>query len=473
IDFVKVEAAEIVETGEYDLEGLFVRLGYAIDSIGAKRVVLDTIESIFSAFGNTLIIRSELRRLFQFLKEKGVTAVITGEKGDGTLTRNGLEEYVSDAVIVLDNRIIGNIATRRMRIIKYRGSSHGSNEYPFLIDEGGFSVLPISSLGLMAKATNARISTGIRDLDSMMEGKGYYKGSTVLITGQAGTGKSSFGVEFLNSVCKNGKRALLVTFEESSSQIIRNMRSIGIDLEPMVEKGLLNIYADRPTAYGLETHLVTLLKIVNEFKPEAVVLDPISSLMAVGEDVEVRSTLVRMVDFLKMKGVTAVFTDLKHSERPTQSSMVSSLVDTWLLLEDVEANGENNRLLRLVKSRGMAHSNQIREFHITSKGIELIEPYIGPSGVLTGSARYAQEESEKAHELARTEEMARLKLNLEHQRKILEAQIVTLRAEFEDKKTDLERKVKDEERRKQTIENNKRHLQSMRIMNGNRGEGDE
>jgi circadian clock protein KaiC len=467
IDYVKVEAAEIVETGEYDLEGLFVRLGYAIDSIGAKRVVLDTIESIFSAFGNTLIIRSELHRLFQFLKDKGVTAVITGEKGDGTLTRNGLEEYVSDAVVVLDNRIIGNIATRRLRIIKYRGSSHGSNEYPFLIDEGGFSVLPISSLGLEAKATKERISTGIPDLDAMMEGKGYYKGSSILITGQAGTGKSSFGAEFIRSVCEKGKKALLVTFEESPSQIIRNMRSIGIDLQPFVDKGLLRIYADRPTSYGLEMHLVTLLKVVNEFKPEAAVLDPISSLMTIGDDVEVRSTLVRMVDLLKMKGVTSLFTDLKNAERPNQSSMVSSLVDAWILLEDVEANGENNRILRLVKSRGMAHSNQIREFHITSKGIDLIPPYIGPSGVLTGSARYAQEEKEKAEELARAEELERLRLNLEQQRKALDTQLESMKAEFEDKKTDLERLMKEEGRRKEALENSRKHLSAIRTTSGN------
>jgi circadian clock protein KaiC len=466
IEYVKVEAAEIVETGEYDLEGLFVRLGYAIDSIGAKRVVMDTIESIFSAFGNTLIIRSELRRLFQFLKDKGVTAVITGEKGDGTLTRNGLEEYVSDAVVVLDNRIIGNIATRRLRIIKYRGSAHGSNEYPFLIDDSGFSVLPISSLGLHAKATNDRISTGIRDLDAMMEGKGYYKGSSILMTGQAGTGKSSFGAEFIRSVCEKGKRALLVTFEESPSQIIRNMRSIGIDMQPFVDKGLLRIYADRPTSYGLEMHLVTLLKLVHEFKPEAAVLDPISSLMAIGDDVEVRSTLVRMVDFLKMKEVTSLFTDLKNAERPNQSSMVSSLVDVWILLEDVEANGENNRILRLVKSRGMAHSNQIREFHITSKGIDLIPPYIGPSGVLTGSARFAQEEKEKAEELARAEELERLKLNLEQQRKAMNAQLETMKAEFENKKADLERLLKEESRRKEAMENGRRHLSLVRTTSG-------
>jgi circadian clock protein KaiC len=471
IEYVRVEASEIVETGEYDLEGLFVRLGYSIDSIGAKRVVLDTIESIFSAFGNTLIIRSELRRLFQFLKDKGVTAVITGEKGNGLLTRNGLEEYVSDAVVVLDNRVIGNIATRRMRIIKYRGSSHGSNEYPFLIDENGFSVMPLSSIGLNAIASDERISTGIKDLDAMMGGRGYFKGSTILVTGQAGTGKTSFGGEFVKEACKNGKKALFVTFEESTSQIMRNMRSIGINLEPYVKKGLLRIEADRPTSYGLETHLVTIHKLVNEFRPEVLVLDPISSLMAIGEEVEVRSTLVRLVDYLKMNGVTSLFTDLRHSEKSYQGSLISSLVDAWIFLENMEANGENNRILRLIKSRGMAHSNQIREFYITSKGIDLIPPYIGPAGVMTGSARYAQEAAETAEEVARAEEIDLLKLNLEQQKKVLEAQIRAMQAEFDDKKASLQRKIQEEDRRKESLKNNRKHLQSLRVSSEQEGMG--
>ncbi len=469
IDFVKVETAEIIETGEYDLEGLFVRLGYAIDSIGAKRVVLDTIESIFSAFSNSLILRSELRRLFRFLKDKGVTAVITGEKGEGTITRFGLEEYVSDAVIVLDNRIIGNIATRRMRIIKYRGSSHGSNEYPFLIDENGFSVLPVSSLGLTAQVSNERISTGIPDLDAMLDGKGYFKGSSVLVTGQAGTGKTSFGAEFVRKACEDGRKALYVTFEESPSQITRNMRSIGIDLEPFVKSGLLEIHADRPTSYGLEMHLVTIHKMVNRFKPEVMVLDPISSLMAIGEEVEVRSTLVRMVDYLKMKGVTSLVTDLKHGERPQESSMIHSLVDTWIIIENVESNGESNRILRLVKSRGMPHSNQIREFLITHEGLDLISPYIGPSGVFTGSARYAQESKEKAEEAIRSDEIERLKSHLDQQRKAMDSQIEAQRADLANREAELQRKIDEDNKRKEVLETSRKHLKALRTTSGKEG----
>jgi circadian clock protein KaiC len=469
IDHVKVEASEVVETGEYDLEGLFLRLGYAIDSIGAKRVVLDTVEAIFSSFSNTLILRSELRRLFRFLKDKGVTVLITGEKGDGELTRNGMEEYVSDAVIVLDNRIMGNISTRRMRIIKYRGSAHGSNEYPFLIDEQGFSVLPLSSVTLTANVTDERISTGVPDLDAMLGGRGYFKGSTILITGQAGTGKTSFGAEFVQGACRNGKKALLLTLEESPNQIMRNMLSIGIDLKPFVKNGLLRIHADRPSSYGLEMHLISIHKMVKEFKPEVVVIDPISSLMAIGEEFEVRSTLVRLTDYLKMNGITSVLTDLKHGDRPKESSMISSLVDTWILLEDMEANGESNRILRLVKSRGMPHSNQIREFHITSDGIHLIPPYIGSAGVLTGSARFAQESQDKVEEEAMNDEIARLNLNIEHRRKVLDAQMEAMRIEYEREKEELVRRIDEIDRQRRSRDMGRGHMQTIRSA---RGEGD-
>jgi circadian clock protein KaiC len=470
IDFVKVESAEIIETGEYDLEGLFVRLGYAIDKIGAKRVVLDTIESIFSAFGNTVILRSELRRLFRFLKDKGVTAIVTGEKGEGTLTRNGLEEYVSDAVIVLDNRVIGNIATRRMRVIKYRGSSHGSNEYPFIIDEHGFSVLPITSLSLNAKVSNERISSGIKGLDDMLGGKGFFQGSTILITGQAGTGKTSFGAEFIRAACEKGKRALLITFEESASQIIRNMRSIGIDLEKFVDKGLLKIHADRPTSFGLETHLVTVHKLIRDFKPEVVMIDPISSLMVLGDEVEVRTTLVRIVDYLKMNGITTLMTDLKHEENPKQESMISSLVDTWVRLEDVQGNGESNRILRLIKSRGMSHSNQIREFHITSVGIDLIPPYIGPSGVFTGSARFAQEAKDRAEEMLEAEEIEHQRLLLEYQRRVLNSQQEALKAELAEKEAEFKRLEARGNKIKEAKATSKKEMRTLRAGSGKRSE---
>jgi circadian clock protein KaiC len=376
IDHIKVEASEVIETGEYDLEALFVRLGYAIDTIGAKRIAIDTIESIFSSFRNELVLRSELRRLFRFLKERGMTAIITGERGEDSLTRNGLEEYVSDAVIILDNRVINNLATRRLRVLKYRGSSHGSNEYPFIIDENGFSVLPITSVGLTAKANIERISSGIETLDNMFGGIGFYKGSTIMISGGAGSGKTSFAAEFAVEACEHGKKVLFYTFEESPSQITRNMLSIGVDLTKHVKKGDLLIYADRPTVYGLETHLVTFHKLIREFRPQVVVVDPISSLIAVGSGLEVKATMVRLVDYLKMEGITAMFTDLLHSEEGEASTraMVSSLVDTWLRLENVEMAGENRRFLKIIKSRGMPHSSQTIEYIITDDGIKLIAP---------------------------------------------------------------------------------------------------
>ena len=389
LDHVHIERSEIEETGEYDLEALFIRLGYAIDSIGAKRVVLDTIESLFAGLPNQLILRAELRRLFRWLKDKGVTAIITGERGDETLTRQGLEEYVSDCVIMLDHRVTEQTSTRRLRIVKYRGTTHGTNEYPFLIDETGFSVLPVTSLGLEHIVSNERISSGIEALDDMLEGKGYYRGSTVLVSGTAGIGKTSTAAHFAEAACKRGERVLYFCFEESPSQLMRNMLSIGIKLEPWVRKGLLKFQASRPTLYGLEMHLAVTHKVVNEFKPDVVILDPINTFFIGDKEFEVKTLIMRIVDFLKVNQITALFTSLTPAECNRESSDVgiSSLIDTWLLLRDIELNGERNRGMYVLKSRGMANSNQIREFVLTNHGVELRDVYIGASGMLTGSAR--------------------------------------------------------------------------------------
>ena len=389
LEFVHIERSEIEETGEYDLEALFVRLGYAIDSIGAKRVVLDTLESLFAGLPNQLILRAELRRLFRWLKVKGVTAIITGERGDRTLTRQGLEEYVSDCVIMLDHRIKEQSSTRRLRVVKYRGSLHGSNEYPFLIDESGFSVLPVTSLGLEHTVSNDRVSSGIKALDDMLEGKGYYRGSTVLVSGTAGTGKTSIAAHFAEAACKRGERVLCFCFEESANQLMRNMLSIGIKLEPWVKKGLLKFQASRPTLYGLEMHLAVTHKMVNEFNPDVVILDPINTFVVGDKEFEVKTLIMRIVDFLKVNQITAFFTSLTSAACATESSDVgiSSLIDTWLLLRDIELNGERKRGMHVLKSRGMANSNQIREFVLTNHGVELRDVNIGASGVLTGSAR--------------------------------------------------------------------------------------
>lgn len=435
LDHVRIERSEIEETGEYDLEGLFIRLNHSIDSIGAKRVVLDTIESLYGGLSNEGILRAELRRLFRWLKEKGVTAIVTGERGEGTLTRHGLEEYVSDCVILLDNRVEGQITTRRLRVVKYRGSLHGTNEYPFLIDEKGISVLPITSIGLQHDVSSERISSGIPRLDTMLGGRGYYRGSSILISGTAGTGKTSTAASFVNAACKRGERCLYFAFEEAPNQIIRNMRSIGIDLEPWIKKGLLEIYAVRPTIYGLEMHLVKMAKLIDEFKPRVVIIDPITNLIAIGNETEVKSMLARLIDFLKAKQITALFTNLSHAGGALEQTEfgISSLMDTWLLLRDIEIGGERNRGLYILKSRGMAHSNQIREFLLTDKGIDLVDVYLGPSGVLTGSARAAVEVQDKISDLMRKEEIELKKRELERQRKAIEGQIAVLRAEFEGK----------------------------------------
>jgi circadian clock protein KaiC len=447
LDYIRVERNEIQETGEYGLEGIFVRLNYAIEAIGARRVVLDTIESLFTGLTNTAILRAELRRLFGWLKEKGVTAVITGEKGDGTLTRNGLEEYVSDCVILLDHRVIDQVSTRRLRIVKYRGSTHGTNEYPFLINENGFSVLPISSLGLAHDVSSESISCGIPRLDAMLGSQGFYRGSSVLISGTAGTGKSSLAAYFVDAASRRGERSLYFAFEESPQQIIRNMGSIGLDLGPWAKKGLLQFHSSRPTLYGLETHLAVMHKQVQEFKPRVVVIDPISNLINTGSPTEVRSMLLRLVDFLKSQQITALFTSLSSQGADSLEETevgVSSIMDTWLLLRDIELGGERNRGLYVLKSRGMAHSNQIREFVITSKGIDIRDVYVGPQGVLTGSMRLAQEARERAEKVARQQEIGSRKRQVERKRAALEAQIAALKAEFEAEQAESDRMLAQE-----------------------------
>jgi circadian clock protein KaiC len=372
IDHVRVERSEIEETGDYDLEGLFIRLGHAIDSIGAKRVVLDTIEVLFSALSNQGILRAELQRLFRWLKDKGVSAVITAERGDGTMTRFGLEEYVADCVILLDHRVNEQMSTRRLRIVKYRGTLHGTNEYPFLITKNGISVLPITSLGLDHQAPAGRVSTGIKELDDMLGGKGYFRGSSILLSGTAGTGKSSLAAAFVDAACRRGEHCLYFAFEESANQILRNMQSIGIDLAPHVKKGLLAFHVARPTLYGLEMHLVTMHDLIQSQKPKIVVLDPITDFFAVGSSAEVKAAITRIIDFLKTNQVTSLFISYTEEGTPNESVVgVSSLIDTWISLRNLENHGERQRGLFILKSRGMAHSNQIRSFELTDQGIKI------------------------------------------------------------------------------------------------------
>ncbi|MGA9121485.1 MAG: circadian clock protein KaiC, partial [Bacteroidota bacterium] len=438
VEHIHIKQGDIEELGKYDLESLFIGIHQAIEGIGAKRVVLDTTESLFSALPDPRVLRTELHRLLSWLKKKGITTILTAERGEGTLTRQGLEEYVSDCVILLDHRVNDQSSIRRLRIVKYRGSTHGTNEYPFLIDQDGFSVLPVTSLGLNYSSSHKRISSGIPRLDTMLSGKGYFRGSTVLVSGTAGTGKTSIASQFVEAACRRGERVLFFTFEESPSQLVRNMRSIGIHLEPWVKKGLLQFHATRPTNYGLETHLTTSIKLINEFKPGVVILDPINAFVIGENHSEVKTMLLRLVDFLKMKRVTAFFTSLTSASENVEITdvYISSLIDTWLLLRDIEIGGERNRGLYVLKSRGMEHSNQIREFRLTNHGIELLDVYVGPGGVLTGSARLSQETRDDAEQLSRQQEVVRKQIGLERKRKAMEAQIVLLRSEFEAEESD-------------------------------------
>ncbi len=445
VEHVRVEKSEIAEAGEFDLEGLFIRLQFAVESIGAKRVAIDTLEAIFGAFTNESLLRAEIRRLFRWLKDRRLTAVITAEKGStGAITRQGLEEYVSDCVLLLEHRVEEGISTRRLRVVKYRGSSHGTNEYPFLIDDTGISVLPASSLTLDHAVSDERVSTGIPRLDAMMEGKGYYRGSSVLISGTAGSGKTSVALSFVNAACARGERCLYVSFEESSAQMKRNMRSVGMDLGRWEKQGLLLFSASRPTLYGLEMHLVTLHKLVRKFRPQNVVVDPLSNLVSVASLEDVHSMLVRLIDFLKSEGITGVYTDLTSPRSGALESTqvhVSSIIDTWLILRDIESDGERNRGLYVIKSRGMAHSNQIREFLLTSRGIELTDVYVGPSGVLTGSARLAREAHEESESIALAQEIESLKLRLARRREALESEWASMQAEFRAEEQDVLREI--------------------------------
>jgi circadian clock protein KaiC len=383
LDYVHVDRSEFEETGEYDLEGLFIRLGYAVDSIKAKRVVLDTIEGLFGGLPNQAIVRMELRRLFRWLKEKGVTVIMTGERGDGTLTRYGLEEYVSDCVISLDHRVADQVTTRRIRVVKYRGTTHGTNEYPFLIEKDGISIWPITSVQVERSVSVERIPTGIERLDTMLGGKGFYRGSSILLSGTAGTGKTSVASTFAEAACRRGEKCLFVSFEEAPGQIIRNMMTIGIDLQQWVKKDRLQFQNVRAFQFGLEMHLARTIKFISEFAPDVVIIDPISGLETSGTSLEVKAALMRLVDYLKEKGITAMLTDLKMGGALERTdAAISSLVDTWLVLRDLESNGERNRGLHVLKSRGMGHSNQVREFVLSQTGIQLTDVYIGPTECL-------------------------------------------------------------------------------------------
>ncbi len=468
VDDVLIDRSEIEETGEYNLEGLFVRLGHAVESIGAKRVALDTIETLFASLPNAGIVRAELRRLFRWLKQKGVTAIVTGERGDGSLTRHGLEEYVADCVIGLDHRVINQIATRRVRILKYRGSLHGTNECPFLIDMQGFSVLPITSMGLDYGASTERVSSGVPRLDAMLGGEGYYRGSSVLISGSAGTGKTSLAGTFVQAACHHGERCLYFAFEESPPQIMRNLRSIGIDLAPFVKKGLLRFHSSRPSGQGLESHLVDIHRRIDEFNPRAVVMDPVTNFTAVGGPDEVKAMLARLIDIVKARQTTLMCTSLTNAGEAEQQSEVgiSSLMDTWLLVRNLEAGGERNRGLYVLKSRGMAHSNQVREFVLSNRGIDLVDVYTGAGTVLAGSARANQEALERAEALAAQQAIEAKKREFERERAVLQAEIAALQVKLKTGEEDLKRLIGGASAQARTSARDQAAMSRMRMADG-------
>ncbi|HEX4003337.1 MAG TPA: circadian clock protein KaiC [Candidatus Acidoferrales bacterium] len=465
LDYISVDPSDLQEAGDYDLEGLSLRLRSAVEAVGAKRVMFDTLEALFTGFSNPGVLRSEFRRLFRWLKDQGLTALVTAERGEGTLTRHGLEEYVSDCVILLDHRIQEQISVRRMRIVKYRGTKHGADEYPFLIDERGMSVLPVTALQLQHGVSDERVSSGVPDLDEMLEGKGYYRGSTVLLSGTAGSGKTTLAAAFADATCRMGERCLYIDFEESAKQVERNMKSVGIDLGQWARKGLLFHEAWRPTQFGMEMHLLRIHKLIDQIKPKAVILDPITNLMSSSTEREVYSVLLRLIDTMKSAGITAVFVSLTGGGETLERTNVgiSSLTDTWILLRDLELNGERNRCVYVLKSRGMAHSNQLREFRLTSNGIHLVPAYIGSAGVLTGSSRMAQEAKEKADALLWQQEVQRKQQQFARKRLAIEAQVEVLQAELAEIEQEAKlATVQEKEREDELILDRRRMAESRR-----------
>ncbi|MEG4630366.1 circadian clock protein KaiC [Microcoleus sp. AR_TQ3_B6] len=469
IDHIYIEPSEIEETGEYDLEALFLRLGYAIKKISAKRVLLDTIEVLFSGLENANIVRAEIRRLFHWLKDQGVTAVITGERGDRTLTRQGLEEYVSDCVIKLDQKTFEDIATRTLQVVKYRGSRHSNNEYPFLIEENGISVLPVTSLKLDHVVSNERISTGIAQLDEMFGGQGYYRGSSILVTGRAGTGKTTLSAYFAQGTCLRGERCLYLATEESPQQILRNLNSIGLDLAPYVEQGLLQFDAVRPTNYNLEMRLFKIHRWVQEFQPSTLIIDPMSNLILTGSLMQTKNFFMRLIDYLKSKQITVFMTNLTagdadHDHEQTEVG-VSSLMDTWLELQMLKVNGERNRILYALKSRGMMHSNQVREFIVTNQGVKLVEVYLGEGKVLTGTERLNQEMKEQSAAKKRRQNFEQKKREYEQEKKIVQAQIDALKMQLLNRDAELDLLLKEEQEEEKAVLENRTFMARLRHFN--------
>jgi circadian clock protein KaiC len=456
----QIEPAEIISTGAFDLEPLFLILDDAIGRLGARRVVLDTVEVLFGAFGDDSTIRSERNRLARWLEERGLTAIVTGERGTTSLTRHGIDEYVTDCVIVLDHRVTEEISTRRLRVVKYRGSAHGTNEFPFLISARGFVVLPITSVALDYGASDERVSTGVDRLDHMLGG-GVFCGSTTLVTGTAGTGKTSLGAHLVNAACARGERALWVLLEESPAQVLRNMRSVGLDLKPWVDAGLLRIWSAHPSAYGLETHLAVLAQLIEEVSPSVAVLDGIAGLASGAPSSEVTSLVARQLDLLKSREITTMATSLGDADE-SSTLEVSSLVDNWLLLRNVEANGERNRLLFVLKSRGTAHSNQVREFVLTNHGIELVEVYVGPAGMLAGSARLAQEAVERDAEARQADDLERHRRELRSAISEREAHLVAVQDQLSAERAEFDRMDRRERRQAAEAETDRQTMATKR-----------
>ena len=465
VEAMHISSDEMIQAGQFDLEGLFIRLDAAIRDVGAQRIVLDTVETLFGLFTDAHIVRAEFRRLLWWLKDRGITGVVTAERGHEGLTRFGIEEYVSDCVVDLSQTMHGQTTRRHLRILKFRGSGHGTNAYPFLIGRRGIHLFAVTELGLDYPVSKERISSGISRLDEMLGGKGFYRASSILLSGTAGTGKSSVNASFVDAACDRGEKAVYISYEESKAQIIRNMESIGIDLHKWQESGLLRFHTARVTTYGLEEHFFVIKELIEQNPPDVVVIDPVSNLLQMGSSEEVKNLLTRLIDLLKSRGITTVVTELITDGNPMEGTNtdISSLMDAWILLRAVESSGERNRVLYVLKSRGMSHSHQVREFVLSDAGISLMDVYAGPAGLITGTARYTQEAQEEAEHKRRLEEIERKRKELERKRRVREARRKEIEAQFQGEEEELElaiREAEEEEKKYLQMQQERKQLRS-------------
>ena len=471
ISYIDMQPEQMRTVGDYDLSALILRVKGAIKKVNARRVVIDGINNLLSTFDDERIIRSDLLRLIREIKEVNATIFITGERGHDSWSKMGFEEYLADGLMHLDNRTDGNYQTREIQVVKCRGINHYTGKSPFIINSEGMSIRPLITADFDYKVLKSRVSTGIADIDNMLGGKGLYRGSTVYITGPSGAGKTSISSSFANGACSRGERALFLAFEESSDQIIRNMKSIGLSLDKWVNEKLLYFYTARATTNSLEGHLDNIMTMVREVEPTCVVLDPISAFRPIANENETKLMLIRLNDYLRARKITTVFTALSSDGEYSEHADVqlSSIADTWIVVRIMDYKGERNNVMQLMKSRGMSHSRQMKEMYFTGNGLKLQNVYQGPEGVLTGAARIGQEKYEKLKEARNVIEIDKNRKKIERKKSLLEASIEALKHEYEEELEALHAAIEEAEEQNSKIKETRKEIENIESIQSGEG----